>query len=111
MAEEGYFDKEGRNIIKSTEELYISPDLAFQGGESNNTAQSRGVKALNEVINKYMGKRIAVGTHGNIMTIMMSYFDPKYDFTFWKSTSMPDIYRIEFKENSLINVERLWPGM
>lgn len=41
------------------------------------------------IIDKYKGKRIAIGTHGNIMAIMMNYFDKKYDYSFWKSLSMP----------------------
>ncbi|RCW48605.1 hypothetical protein DFP97_106308 [Paenibacillus prosopidis] len=42
------------------------------------------------------------------MTLIMNYFDNRYDFEFWESTSMPDIYKLEFEEQKLIEVVRLW---
>ncbi|MBA9086191.1 hypothetical protein FHR92_002664 [Fontibacillus solani] len=42
------------------------------------------------------------------MTLMMNYFDNTYGFEFWESTTMPDIYKLEFEENKLNNVTRLW---
>lgn len=49
-----------------------------------------------------------IGTHGAVMTLMMGYFDNAYDLNFLHSTSKPDIYRIEFKEMELVNVQRIW---
>ncbi|WP_353958403.1 hypothetical protein [Bacillus sp. DX4.1] len=60
------------------------------------------------MLKDYEGKNIVIGTHGNIMTIIMNYFDDRYGYDFWKSTSKPDIYRLEFKNESLIKVKRLW---
>jgi 2,3-bisphosphoglycerate-dependent phosphoglycerate mutase len=42
------------------------------------------------------------------MTIILNYFDSNYGFEFWKQTSKPDIYRLEFEEKELNLVERLW---
>jgi broad specificity phosphatase PhoE len=50
------------------------------------------------------GKRIAIGTHGNVMTLMMNYFDPMYDLEFLNRTSKPDIYKMEFKVSVLKEV-------
>ena len=55
-----------------------------------------------------VGKRIVVGSHGAVMTLMMGYFDEKYDLNFLHSTTKPDIYRMEFRERELIEVERTW---
>ena len=49
-----------------------------------------------------------IGTHGAIMTLMMGYFDSTYDLIFLHSTSKPDIYSMEFNEQELLNVQRLW---
>ena len=49
-----------------------------------------------------------IGTHGAVMTLMMGYFDSNYDLDFLHSTSKPDIYRMEFNEQKLMNVQRLW---
>ena len=42
------------------------------------------------------------------MTLMMNYFDKQYGFELLMNTSKPDIYKMEFKEKQLMNVERLW---
>lgn len=42
------------------------------------------------------------------MTLMMNYFDNQYGLEFLMNTSKPDIYKLEFKEEQFMNVERLW---
>ena len=82
--------------------------FSWEGGESNIIAQKRGVKATLKVLEKYEGKDIAVGTHGNIMVLIMNYFDKNYDYSFWKELDMPDIYKLTFDETKLIEVNRSW---
>lgn len=93
---------------KVLNELWKNPDLALPGGESNRQAQRRGVEGLLEVLRKYEGKSIAIGTHGNIMTLIMNYFDSKYDYEFWKKLSMPDIYKLIFEGQELQTIQRIW---
>jgi 2,3-bisphosphoglycerate-dependent phosphoglycerate mutase len=88
--------------------VWENENFAFDGGESNIIAQKRGVNVTLQILEKYKGKNIAVGTHGNIMVLIMNYFDRKFDFHFWKELEMPDIYKLSFQENSLINVCRVW---
>ena len=59
-------------------------------------------------INGFSRTKIVIGTHGLVMTLMMNYFDKQYGFEFLMNTSKPDIYKMEFKEKQLMNVERLW---
>jgi len=80
----------------------------WEGGESNIIAQNRGVRALDKVLERYEGKNIAIGTHGNIMVLIMNYFDKRFDFTFWKQLDMPDIYKLSFDNRRLIEVNRVW---
>ncbi|WP_134684472.1 histidine phosphatase family protein [Brevibacillus migulae] len=87
---------------------FADPDFAHPGGESNREAAQRGVAALLRVLEEYPGKRIAIGIHGSLMTVIMGAFDPRYDFHFWKTTTMPDIYKLIFEEKQLLSVERLW---
>ncbi|WP_367668793.1 hypothetical protein [Paenibacillus sp.] len=49
-----------------------------------------------------------LGTHGDIMTLMMNDFDPAYGFEFWGSTTMPDIYKLELEGMRMRGVTRLW---
>lgn len=83
-------------------------NFSWEGGESNVAAQKRGVHATYQVLNKYKDKKVVIGTHGNIMVLIMNYFDHTYDFTFWKNLDMPDVYKLTFDGKKLRMVERLW---
>lgn len=89
-------------------QVFDNPSFAYPGGESNEVARERGIAALKDVLHHHRGKKIVIGTHGNIMTIMMNHYDKQYDFDFWKKTTMPDIYKLSFDEDTLVSVKRLW---
>jgi len=78
------------------------------GGESNIDAQNRGVSALEKILKMYSGKKVAIGTHGNIMALIMKHYDLKYDYEFWKKLSMPDIYCLVFEDKKFLSAERVW---
>lgn len=84
--------------------------FAWEGGESNEAARKRGAEVARCILEKYKDKNIVIGTHGNIMALIMSYFDQQYDFTFWKNLEMPDVYKLTFDGRELRSVERLWGG-
>lgn len=42
------------------------------------------------------------------MVLIMSYYDKKYNYDFWKILSMPDIYKLTFEDEKLLNVKRIW---
>jgi 2,3-bisphosphoglycerate-dependent phosphoglycerate mutase len=90
--------------------VWDNPDFfSWEGGESNKSAQQRGIKGIEMALDKYEGKNVVVGTHGNIMVLMMNYFDEQYDFEFWKKLAMPDIYKLSFqKKKTLVNCIRIW---
>jgi 2,3-bisphosphoglycerate-dependent phosphoglycerate mutase len=88
--------------------VWEEPSFHWEGGESNVDAQKRGVAAMLELLKAYEGKRVAVGTHGNIMVLIMHHFDPRYGLAFWESLDMPDVYRLTFDGVDLVGVSRLW---
>ncbi|GAB2535003.1 histidine phosphatase family protein [Gracilibacillus alcaliphilus] len=92
------------------EQVWSDPAFSFPGGESNQMAQKRGAASLQQVIKQHQGQGIVIGTHGNIMVLMMNYFDAQYDFGFWQQLTMPDIYQLTFQEQELVGVKRLWRG-
>ncbi|WP_044022812.1 histidine phosphatase family protein [Bacillus sp. SG-1] len=100
-------------ILKDPEEamqkVFNHPDLSLPGGESNNEVRARGAAALKELLQRHEGESVAVGIHGHIMSITMGAFNPAYGtLDFWKSTSKPDIYKLVFEGEELLNVSRLW---
>ncbi|EJQ97994.1 histidine phosphatase family protein [Bacillus cereus] len=98
-------DKEVYPLVKK---MFSNPDFTLIGGESYVDCQRRVVKILKEILIDFQGHKIVVGTHGLVMTLMMNYFDNQYGLEFLMNTSKPDVYKLEFKDEQLINVERLW---
>lgn len=92
------------------EKSFLEPDFALKGGESNLDCQERAINVLKGLLHTHRGKKVVVGTHGAIMTLMMGYYDDQFDLRFLHSTSKPDIYKMEFNGQELVNVHRLWEG-
>ncbi|WP_225999069.1 histidine phosphatase family protein [Paenibacillus sp. BJ-4] len=87
---------------------FSDPNFTLSGGESNADCQNRAIKVLKELLKTYQGQKIAIGTHGAVMTLMMGYYDSQYDLDFLLHTSKPDIYKMEFNGQELVEVKRLW---
>ncbi|WP_025784571.1 histidine phosphatase family protein [Sporosarcina sp. D27] len=88
--------------------VWQHPTFSWNGGESNEIAQLRGIEATLKVLDLNEGKNIVIGTHGNLMVLIMNYFDEQYDFSFWKNLEMPDAYKMVFENKQLVAVKRLW---
>lgn len=93
---------------EAKQKVYQEISFSFADGESTQQAQGRAVKTIEYILNEYMGKKMVIGTHGDIMTLIMNHFDKQYGFEFWESTTMPDIYKLKFEGNLLKKVTRLW---
>jgi len=66
-------------LMSGIRESFIDLDYTLPGGESNADCQKRAISVLKSILTEYRGKKIAIGTHGVVMTLMMHYFDPAYD--------------------------------
>ncbi|MCA1054030.1 histidine phosphatase family protein [Rossellomorea aquimaris] len=97
-----------QELLPLLEQSFSNPSFQLEGAESNFDCQNRAVGVINEMLEHFKGQKIVVGTHGAIMTLVMSYFDEKYDLDFLLGASKPDIYRMVFSEEGFIGVERLW---
>ncbi|WP_313891189.1 histidine phosphatase family protein [Psychrobacillus sp.] len=97
-----------KDLSSVLEKSYSNPNFALDGGETNTDCQKRAVRVLEEILNTYIGRKVVIGTHGLVMTLMMENYDLNYDLTFLHSTSKPDIYRMEFNRHELVMVNRLW---
>lgn len=88
--------------------VWEDENFAWEGGESNLVAQKRGIEAINQVLEQYKNQNVVIGTHGNIMVLIMKYFDRRYNFEFWKRLEMPDIFKLSLDGKSLVDVTRVW---
>ena len=96
------------NFSFAISKVWAEFDFSWEGGESGNIAQKRGVHATLQVLENNEGKNIVIGTHGNIMVLIMNYFDSSYGFEFWNELEMPDIYKLSFDHKKLVHVKRIW---
>ncbi|PAV30877.1 histidine phosphatase family protein [Virgibacillus profundi] len=95
-------------IQQAIKKSYEDIDYYLSGGESIRDVQNRSLPVIKNLLTKYEGKTIIIGTHGNIMTIIMNYFNSGYGYDFWKSTTKPDIYKLIFLNQELQDVQRIW---
>lgn len=95
-------------LIPLLELSFVDPDFALPGGESNADCQGRAIAVVKELLNHYNGRKIALGTHGAVMTLIMNHYDKIYDLDFLLNMSKPDVYRLDFDGEELVNVIRLW---
>jgi 2,3-bisphosphoglycerate-dependent phosphoglycerate mutase len=68
-------------------------DYCLAGGESSRTALQRIVSVIDEIRHD-SAKTTLLLTHGNLMALLLKYFDDAVGFSDWKSLSNPDIYRL-----------------
>ncbi|WP_405082888.1 histidine phosphatase family protein [Paenibacillus chitinolyticus] len=97
-----------KEVYPLVEKMFSDPDFSLPGGETFTNSQNRVVTILKNILSEYKGQKVAIGTHGAVMTMMMGYFDPQFDLDFLLNTSKPDIYKMEFDEGILTNTARLW---
>lgn len=62
---------------------------------------------IKEMLNNPDIKVVVVGTHGNILTTILNYFDSTVGFDFWKASSKPDIYKVEFENEHIQTINRI----
>ncbi|ATF15700.1 histidine phosphatase family protein [Brevibacillus brevis X23] len=98
-------DNEVYPLVK---QMFAEPDFSLPGGESVRICQNRAIRTLRKILEQYRGQKVVIGTHGAVMTLMMGYFDNQYDLAFLLKTSKPDIYKMEFEDEVLVETTRLW---
>jgi 2,3-bisphosphoglycerate-dependent phosphoglycerate mutase len=113
LIEEGFrerklADSSVDNFDEAVIKVWESFDFSLPGGETGYSAQARGVKALENILVKYGGENIVIGTHGNIMVLIMNHYDKRYGYDFWSKLNMPDIYKLSFEDGRLKEVNQIW---
>lgn len=84
------------------------PDAALPGGESNLVARQRGMAVITTLIERHRGEAIVIGTHGNLLALILQHWEPSVDHAFWSQLTMPDIYALTLEDGRLTRVARVW---
>ncbi|WP_178021635.1 histidine phosphatase family protein [uncultured Paenibacillus sp.] len=82
-------------------------DLKLPGGESSREAMTRGVGALQDLIQR-PDKNIVLVTHGNLMSLILKYYDDSFGFEAWRRLSNPDVFELGFFSDKGRDIKRLW---
>ena len=70
-------------------QLWKNPAISLPGGESNLTAQKRALSFLQDLEKLHQNEHIIISSHGNLVCILLNYFDDTINYNFWKQLPMP----------------------
>lgn len=87
---------------------WANPESKLPGGESNHAARRRGVAVVNDLVGHHKNEVIVVGSHGNMLALILQHWFPSVDHTFWSRLTMPDIYTLTLHDESPPELARRW---
>ncbi len=101
-------DIASEDFFAAVEATWADQSFSHPGGEANTAAKHRGICILRRLDLEYDRRSIVLSTHGNLMALILRHFDPAIDYAFWKSLTMPDIYRLKNSQDGGLEIRRLW---
>ena len=79
----------------SLRQAWADVDFSLPGGESGRDAQRRAIGMLDLLRSRHPdGGRLVLGSHGNLISLILHALDPGVDFDFHMAMPMPAIYRL-----------------
>jgi 2,3-bisphosphoglycerate-dependent phosphoglycerate mutase len=77
------------------ERAWTDPDFAAGGGESGRVAQRRAIGTLDLLRSRHPdGGRLVLGSHGNLISLILQALEPTVDFAFHMAMPNPALYRL-----------------
>jgi 2,3-bisphosphoglycerate-dependent phosphoglycerate mutase len=75
---------------------WADPDYAVEGAESGRQAQRRAMALLDLLRTRHAdGGRLLIGSHGNLISLLLQAFEPGVDHEFYMAMPMPAIYHLQ----------------
>lgn len=79
----------------SLERSWSDADFELPGGESGRTAQRRAIATLDLLRTRHAdGGRIVLGSHGNLISLILQALQPGVGYEFHMAMPMPALYRL-----------------
>jgi len=97
------------NIKEYMNQQWNDFDYKLPNGESLKEVQYRNINTIKNIITSHPGKNVIIGTHGTALSVIINYFDSKYDYNeFLKiKDKMPYIIKLKFENDKYIKREAL----
>ena len=75
---------------------WADPEFTAPGGESGRAAQRRGLGVLDLLRARHaLGGRLLVGSHGNLIALILQALEPGVDHSFHLAMPMPAVFHLE----------------
>jgi 2,3-bisphosphoglycerate-dependent phosphoglycerate mutase len=75
---------------------WADPDFSLPGTESGREAQRRGMRALDLLRARHvLGGRLLVGSHGNLISLILQALEPGVDHAFHVAMPTPAVFHLE----------------
>ncbi len=79
----------------SLERSWSDADFELPGGESGRAAQRRAIATLDLLRTRHAdGGRIVLGSHGNLISLILQALQPEVGYDFHMAMPMPALYRL-----------------
>lgn len=84
-------------------------NYTYSDGECLKEVQNRNIAVINDVLNKYSGKNIVIGTHGTALSTIINYYDRTYGFEDFMAMVdiLPWVVRMDFNDEGCIGMEKI----
>jgi 2,3-bisphosphoglycerate-dependent phosphoglycerate mutase len=80
---------------ETLEKAWTDADFSLPGAESGRDAQRRAIAILDLLRSRHPdGGRLALGSHGNLISLILQALEPGVDFAFHMAMPMPALYRL-----------------
>jgi 2,3-bisphosphoglycerate-dependent phosphoglycerate mutase len=94
-------------FVEAVAATFSDFDRVYPGGESSRSAQQRAVQAIDRITEAHSEGRVAVATHGNLMTLYLNALCHDVGFQFWRSLSLPDVYEVSWSDSGKLTFEHI----
>ena len=83
-------------------------DYKLSDGECLSEVQKRNIIALNDVLMKYQGKNIVIGSHGTALSTIINYYDKSFGHSEFEKIKglMPWIVRFTFEDEKCVEIKQ-----
>ncbi|MFC4557325.1 histidine phosphatase family protein [Virgibacillus kekensis] len=93
--------------LEVLEQSFNDLDFRLPGGESGNDAVKRAEMVIENVLADSNVSNVVFVSHGNIIALLLSRYQPGFGFEGWKTLRNPDVYLIN-ADRQKNSIECLW---